>query len=71
MLTTALALYIPGRRSLGREISQERREMELARVPAWRRLHLDLALLAVAAIAEAIAFSAGAFDPPAALGLGR
>ena len=27
MLTTALALYIPGRRSLSREISQERREM--------------------------------------------
>jgi putative ABC transport system permease protein len=66
MLTTALALYIPGRRSLGREVSQERREMELIRVPAWRRLQLDLALLAMAAIAEAIAFSAGAFDPPTA-----
>jgi putative ABC transport system permease protein len=66
MLTTALALYIPGRRSLGREVAQERREMELVRVPAWRRLHLDLALLAVAAIAEAIALSAGAFDPPTA-----
>ena len=40
--------------------------MELARVPAWRRLRLDFALLAAAAIAEAIASRAGAFDPPAA-----
>jgi putative ABC transport system permease protein len=64
MLTTALALYIPGRRSLSREVSQERREMEMARVPAWRRLRLDFVLLAAAAIAEAVALAAGAFDPP-------
>jgi putative ABC transport system permease protein len=64
MLTTALALYIPGRRSLNREVSQERREMEMARVPAWRRLRLDFVLLGVAAVAEAVALAAGAFDPP-------
>jgi putative ABC transport system permease protein len=64
MLTTALAMYIPGRRSLSREISQERREMAAASVPAWRRLGLDFALLAAAAIAEVIAFRAGAFDAP-------
>ena len=64
MVTTALALYIPGRLSLSREVSQERREMQLARLPAWRRLRLDFALLAVAAVAEVIALAAGAFDPP-------
>jgi putative ABC transport system permease protein len=64
MLTTALALYIPGRRSLSREINQERREMAAASVPAWRRLGLDFALLAAAAIAELVAFRAGAFDAP-------
>jgi putative ABC transport system permease protein len=64
VLTTALALYIPGRRSLSREISQERREMAAAFVPAWRRLGLDFALLAAAAIAEVVAFRAGAFDAP-------
>ena len=64
MLTTALALYIPGRRSLSREISQERREMAGASVPAWRRLGLDFALLAAAAIAEVVALRAGAFDAP-------
>jgi putative ABC transport system permease protein len=66
ILTTALALYVPGRLSLTREVSQERREMQLFHEPAWRRLRLDFALLAVAGIAEAAALAAGAFDPPAA-----
>ncbi len=65
MLATAIALYVPGRRSLGREVSRERREMELPSVPAWRRLRLDVGLLLAAGVAEAIAISAGAFDPPA------
>jgi putative ABC transport system permease protein len=64
MLATALALYIPGRRSLSREISQERMEMAGASVPAWRRLGLDFALLAAAAVAEVVAVRAGAFDAP-------
>jgi len=63
LLTTALALYVPGHRSLSREVSQERAEMSLAAVPAWRRWRLDFALLAAAAIAEVLAFRAGAFDP--------
>jgi putative ABC transport system permease protein len=65
MLATALALYIPGRRSLSREVSEERAEMVRASVPAWRRWWLDIALVAVAAIAEAIALRAGAFDAQA------
>jgi hypothetical protein len=38
--------------------------MQLVHEPAWRRLRLDFALLTVAAIAEAGALAAGAFDPP-------
>jgi putative ABC transport system permease protein len=72
MLTTALALYIPARGSLGRDVSQERREVELGAAPGWRRLRLDVALLVVAAIAEAIAFAGGAFDaPPGSVSSGR
>lgn len=65
MLTTALALYIPGRRSLSREIGQERGELAPARGPAWRRLRLDFVLVAAVAIGEAVALRAGAFDAPA------
>jgi putative ABC transport system permease protein len=66
VVTTALALYIPGRRSLSREVSGERGEMAVASVPLWRRWGLDLALLAAAAIAEVIAFRNGAFDAKSA-----
>jgi putative ABC transport system permease protein len=60
---TALALYIPARRSVSREVTQERREMHVAQVPDWRRLRLDLALLATAGVAEVIAVRTGALDP--------
>ncbi len=66
MLATALALYIPGRRSLRREISEERAEFSTAGMPAWRRLRLDIALLMGAAGAEFIAYRTGAFDSPVA-----
>src|SRR5204862_3671105 len=62
MATTALAMYIPGHRSLGREVAEERAQIAGVRVPAWRRWRLDLAFLAAAAIAEVIAFRSGAFD---------
>ncbi len=64
MLTTALALYLPARRSLRREISQERTEMPLAPAPAWQRLRLDFALLGAAGVAEAVALATGGFDAP-------
>lgn len=64
VLTTALALYVPAHRSMRHEITQERAEMSLAPVPAWRRLRLDFALLAAAGGAEAIALGTGAFDAP-------
>jgi putative ABC transport system permease protein len=65
MLVTALALAIPGGLSLRREISEERRELAVSRVPPWQRWRLDFALLAVAGIAQTIAFVTGAFDAEA------
>jgi putative ABC transport system permease protein len=64
MLTTALALYVPGRRSLRREISEEQRELGVNPTPAWRRWRLDVALLGAAAVAEVVALGSGAFDAP-------
>ena len=65
LLVTGLALYLPGRSALSREVTGERREMAIERQPAWRRLHLDYAAVAVAGIAVAVALRSGAFDAPA------
>ena len=62
MLVTALALFIPGRRALRREVGGERRELPLGRQPAWRRLWLDVALIAAAAVAEVVVVRSGALD---------
>ena len=59
-LVTMLALFIPGRRSLEREIGQERRELAFAPEPAWRRLWLDPVMLGLSLLAAAIAWRAGA-----------
>lgn len=64
MLVTALALFIPGRRSLTREIGQERRELALAPEPAWRRLRIDVVLISAALLAELVAVRVGAFEAP-------
>jgi putative ABC transport system permease protein len=64
MVTTAIGLYVPGRRSLNREISQERVEVSVVPMAAWQRWRLDFVLLAAAAIAEAVALVSGAFDTP-------
>jgi putative ABC transport system permease protein len=72
MLMTGLAMYVPGRRSLGREVVEERAEFSEARAPAWRRWRLDFVLLGAAVIAEVIALRAGAFDAaPASVYAGR
>jgi putative ABC transport system permease protein len=60
---TTLVLYIPARRSVNREITEERREMYAVRVPAWQRLRLDLVLLGAAGIAEIVALRTGALNP--------
>jgi len=66
LLATTLALYIPGRRALSREVSEERRELQLKRPPAWIRFRLDLLLIAVAAAVEAITYVSGGFRPQVA-----
>jgi putative ABC transport system permease protein len=65
LITTGLALYVPGRRALRREVSSERRELSLASVPTWRRRRLDYVALVVAAAAAFVAVRSGAFDAPA------
>jgi len=64
MGVTALALYIPGHRSLQHEIGQERGELALGPAPAWRRFGLDFVLLAAVGIGMTVAFQTGAFDSP-------
>jgi putative ABC transport system permease protein len=66
--TTALALYIPGRRALARETNEERRELEVADAPFWRRLRVDMILLAVAAVVWIVTELAGGFKPTSAEG---
>jgi putative ABC transport system permease protein len=60
-LATGAALYASGRRAINREISEERAQLA-SRPPTWRRLRLDVALLVVVAVAEAVALRAGAFE---------
>ena len=64
LVVTAIALYIPARRSVRREVSEQRRAMRLPTL-TWRRLGLDIALLSAAVIFEVVAIRRGALDPPA------
>lgn len=69
VITTGLALYLPGLRSLRREAGEERREMESGTTaPAWLRLRLDLAFLAAAGIVGVITYLSGGFKPTPAEG---
>ena len=61
---TAVALYLPARRSLRREVSDERHAMPASTVPAWRRLGLDAALLTAAVLIEIVVIRRGGLDPP-------
>ena len=64
VLTTGLALYLPGRHALAREVMSERREIAVQRDPAWRRLRVDIVLLVMAVTAQIVAVRVGAFDAP-------
>lgn len=60
-LATGLALYITGRRSIDREINEDR--ARLARtVPLWRRARLDIVGCAVVLVGTIVAVRAHAFD---------
>ena len=65
VFATGLALYLPGRRALAREVSGERREMAEERPAAWRRWRLDYAAVLIAGGAALVALRNGAFDAPA------
>lgn len=62
-LATALALYIPGRLALRREVSEERREFGVVRPAFWLRWRLDIILLFVAGLIETVTWFGGGFTP--------
>lgn len=64
-VTTALALYLPARRALLLEVSEERRQIASATPPAWLRLRLDLAFLVAAALVGGVTYLAGGYTPSA------
>jgi len=62
IVTTLLAVYLPGRRALAREAGNERREMEATTVaPVWLRMKLDLIFIATAALVWIITNVSGGF----------
>ncbi len=67
-VTTTLALYLPSRRALMREVADERREVPAALPPAWLRARLDLVLLVAAAVIGAVTYLTGGFRPTASEG---
>ena len=68
---TGLALYLTGRRSIDREINDDRARHTLI-VPLWRRARLDLVGVLVVAVGTAVAVRSGAFDgAPGSVYFGR
>ena len=63
LLTTVLALYLPARRSLGREVGEERRELSVQGPPAWMRVRLDLVFLGAAAVVGGVTYLTGGYKP--------
>ena len=64
LLVTAIALYVPARRSIGREVNEQRRSLRETPPPLWQRAGLDVAMLAAAVVLEIAAIRRGALDPP-------
>ena len=68
---TGLALYLTGRRSIDREINEDRAAIT-RRAPLWRRARLDLVAVTVVVIGTTIALRARAFDgAPGSVYFGR
>ena len=62
IITTLLAVYLPGRRALAREAGNERREMEATgTAPLWLRMKLDFIFIAAAALVWIITNVSGGF----------
>lgn len=68
---TGLALYITGRRSIDREINEDRARLTL-RAPLWRRARLDIIGAAIVVVGTVAAVRARAFDgAPGSVYFGR
>lgn len=71
LLATGAALYITGRRSIDREINDDRSRLAV-RIPVWRRYRLDMIGVLVLGIATAVAVKQSAFDGvPGSVYVGR
>jgi putative ABC transport system permease protein len=64
MLVTSLALFLPARNAVRREIAEQRRAIRGSSSLAWRRIGLHVALRAAAVAIEVAAVRAGALEPP-------
>ena len=60
-LATGTALYLTGRRSIDREINEDRAQM-VDRAPLWRRARLDIIGVVVVIIGTVVALRTHAFD---------
>ncbi len=58
---TGLALYLTGRRSLDREIAEDRAQLS-QRAPLWQRARVDLVTLAVVVVGTGVAVTRHSFD---------
>ena len=61
LLATGTALYLTGRRSIDAEIAQDRAQL-WARTPIWRRVGLDIAVLAGVGITTVIVLAQSGFE---------
>jgi putative ABC transport system permease protein len=69
LVTTAVALYLPRRLALDREIAAERGELAAQpRDPLWARARLDLIFIVLSAVIEGVTLLGGGFRPTAAEG---
>ena len=71
LVATGVALYLTGRRSIDREINEDRAQLWM-RPPAWRRWWLDLAGLAAVSVATLAVVAASGFQGvPGSVYVGR
>jgi putative ABC transport system permease protein len=71
LLATGIALYVTGRRSIDREINEDRARLS-TRPPLWRRAGLDIVLILVVVVGTVIALRQGSFDgEPGSVYFGR
>lgn len=63
LVTTLLAVYLPARRALLRDVTEDRQIIQDAERPGWLRLRLDLVLLLVATVVSVVFVVTGGFKP--------